>query len=278
MLVGADIAVCGETGAVATAKLLDQIAGQVFTAGDNAYFQGSPQQFRDCYDPTWGRHKGRTWPVPGNHDYETAGAAGYFGYFGGAAGPAGLGYYRQSLGSWTIVGLNSEIDHSASSAQVQWLRTELTTNPTACTLAIWHRPLFTSGPNGDNGDMADVWRALYDNNADVIVNGHDHLYERFAPQDAAGRLDSSRGIRQFTVGTGGAPLYSRGDQQAQRHASSAPGCGKVHAQRRQLLWEFIPVDRPPTDSDQDLVIESELPSARSSFSTLHQTNGSLPVK
>ncbi len=211
VLVGAgDIAVCDPSGAsagtVATARMLDGLSGTVFTAGDNAYFTGSAAEYRNCYDPSWGRHKGRTWPVPGNHEYETPGASGYYGYFGDAAGSNGLGYYRRTLGSWTFVGLNSEIDARATSVQVQWLRSELAAHPTACTIAIWHRPLFSSGLHGNNPDMRDLWQALYDLNVDVVVNGHDHMYERFDPQDSNGNSDP-RGIQQFTVGTGGASLY-----------------------------------------------------------------------
>jgi hypothetical protein len=137
VLVGAgDIAVCGDPGSVATAKLLDRIPeGQVFAAGDNAYMQGTPQQFRDCYDPTWGRHKNRTWPVPGNHDYETPGASGYYAYFGAAAGQPGQGYWRQTLGAWTILGINSNsMRRDAGAVGIR----PATINPTPCTLAIWH--------------------------------------------------------------------------------------------------------------------------------------------
>ena len=210
VLVGAgDIAVCSPSasaGTVATARMLDGLSGTVFAAGDNVYVDGSAEEYRSCYDLYWGRHKGRTWPVPGNHEYETPGASGYYGYFGDAAGSNGLGYYRRTLGSWTFVGLNSEIDARATSVQVQWLRSELAAHPTACTIAIWHRPLFSSGLHGNNPDMRDLWQALYDLNVDVVVNGHDHMYERFDPQDSNGNSDP-RGIQQFTVGTGGASLY-----------------------------------------------------------------------
>jgi hypothetical protein len=251
LLVGAgDIAGCGDPGSAATAKLLDALpSAQVFTAGDNAYPSGTLQQFTDCFDATWGRHKSRMWPTPGNHDYETAGATGYYAYFGGAAGPMGLGYWRQTLGAWTIFGLNSNIDAGAASAQVQWLRTELSTNPTACTLAIWHHPLFTSGPNGDNRFMLDVWKTLYEFNADVIVNGHDHLFERFAPQDPDGRVDTARGITQFTVGTGGTSnLYAIANLKpnSQRIITGAVGVLKLTLLDRSYSWEFVPAD--PTAS------------------------------
>jgi hypothetical protein len=209
ILAGAgDIGECSSPGPEATARLLDRISGTIFTAGDNAYPDGSAGNFRDCYDPSWGRHKARTRPTPGNHDYTLGNANAYFDYFGSNAGPRGAGYYSYTVGTWRIFALNSEIATGAGSAQAQWLRDEIAQNPTPCSAAIWHKPLFTSGPNGDNPHMLDIWRILYDANVDIILNGHDHLYERFEPQDPNGRADPARGIRQFTVGTGGVPLYS----------------------------------------------------------------------
>lgn len=201
-----DIADCDTRGSVQTANLLDHIAGTLFTAGDNAYPSGSDANFRQCYDPTWGRHKARTQPVPGNHEYEMPGAAPYFAYFGSSAGPSGLGYYSYAVGSWRIIALNSEIDVRATSPQVTWLLAELRASSARCTAVIFHRPRFSSGEHGDNPDLGDVWRVLYDNNADVVISGHDHNYERLFPMDADGRADSLRGIRQFVVGTGGAAL------------------------------------------------------------------------
>ncbi|HEY7473479.1 MAG TPA: metallophosphoesterase [Vicinamibacterales bacterium] len=209
ILAGAgDIAECSSPGAEATAQLLDRISGTVFTAGDNAYPHGSAAEFRDCYDPSWGRHKRRTRPSPGNHDYEQPGASGYYDYFAENAGPRGLGYYSYTVGSWRIYSLNSELSPSGMQLQAEWLQEELNLNP-ACSIAIWHKPLFTSGPNGPNPHMLPIWRILHSSNVDIVINGHDHLYERFAPQDPDGRPDG-RGIRQFTVGTGGVPLYSFG--------------------------------------------------------------------
>jgi len=201
-----DIADCGVPGSVQTARLLDNIGGTLFAAGDNAYPSGSEANYRQCYDPTWGRHKARTRPVPGNHEYEMPGAAPYFAYFGASAGSLGQGYYSYTVGSWRIIALNSEIDVRGTSSQVTWLRGELMTSNARCTAVIFHRPRFSSGEHGDNPDMADVWQVLYDHNADVVISGHDHNYERLAPMDADGRANSSRGIRQFVVGTGGAIL------------------------------------------------------------------------
>lgn len=249
VLVGAgDIANRETPGDEATANLLDGIPGTVFTAGDNAYKNGTAADFRDAYEPTWGRHKHRTYPTPGNHDYETDSAAPYFDYFGDRAGPRGRGYYTYDVGTWRVFALNSEIDTGPSSPQMQWLRSELTARPTPCSAAIWHRPLFTSGPNGENRQMRDMYRLLYDNNVDVVINGHDHLYERFAPQDADGRPDQARGIRQFTVGTGGITLYNpvRTAPNSQRILSDW-GVIKFTLHPNSYDWAFFPVSG---DSDR----------------------------
>ena len=204
-----DIGECG-FGALQTGALLDALnAGLILAVGDLAYPNGSAANFRDCYDPAWGRHKDRTRPVPGNHEYENAekSADPYFDYFGAVAGTRGLGYYAFSAGSWRIIALNSEIPFGAGSAQMTWLRSELQTYRTQCTLAYWHRPLFSSGPNGPQVDTKILWTTLNEFGADVVLNGHDHLYERFATQDADGRA-STTGMREFIVGTGGAHLYT----------------------------------------------------------------------
>jgi hypothetical protein len=224
VLVGAgDIADCDTAdrgaNAEATAKLLDKIAGTVFTAGDNAYFNATAADFRNCYDPRWGRHKSRTYPSPGNHEYQSAGALPYFDYFGERAGPRGAGFYSYTLGNWHVVSLNSEVGVGQGQEQYVWLRRDLENNKaveaatrTRCTLAYWHHPLFSSGPSGGtNGRMRDIWNLLYEYGVDVAVTGHDHMYERFAPQDGVGRRDAF-GIQQFIVGTGGAPLYDFGPQ------------------------------------------------------------------
>jgi len=154
-----------------TARLLDQIQGTVFTLGDNAYESGTAKQFRDCYDPTWGRHKARTRPSPGNHDYVTPGAAAYYDYFGESAGPDRHGYYSFELGAWHIVSLNSEIDAGPESAQAQWLAADLAAHPAACTLAYWHKPIFSSGSvHGNDPHMRPIWNILAHAGADVVVN------------------------------------------------------------------------------------------------------------
>jgi len=244
VLVGAgDIADCGLQGASLTARLLDRIDGTVITLGDNAYPGGARVDFLNCYDPTWGRHIDRTRPSPGNHDYDTPGAAGYFEYFGERAGPPGEGYYRYTVGAWTVMALNSETGVRSNSVQAAWLRANLSVIPTRCTLAYWHRPLFSSGPNGNNADMRDIWRILYEFGVDLVLTGHDHLYERFAPQDPDGRPDQSRGIRQITAGTGGGPLTPFA---AIRPNSEVRGVGwgvlKLTLAESSYSWEFIPVE------------------------------------
>jgi acid phosphatase type 7 len=244
VLVGAgDIAICGTAnqGAVSTGRLLDRIAGTVFTAGDNAYYSGTTAQFQNCYGPTWGRHLARTRPSPGNHEYDSGGS-GYFNYFGEKAGPAGLGYYTYTLGSWRIVSLNSEIPSGPGSAQGEWLREELSTRRSACTAVYWHRPLFSSGTIGDNPDMRDLWRILYEFGADVVINGHDHLYERFAPQDPEGHADFAHGIREFIIGTGGAPItgVSRLHTNSEMRAT-VWGVAVFTLFDHSYEWRFVPV-------------------------------------
>ncbi len=242
IFVGAgDIAMC-DANAEATAKLLDGIGGTVFALGDEAYFSGTADEYRRCYDPTWGRHKGRTRPVPGNHEYLTPGAAPYYTYFGAAAGPPGLGYYSFDVGNWHAIALNSNIDVRAASAQGAWLRSDLAANRARCVIAYWHHPLFTSGPDGPSSEMLDVWRMLYDAGADVVLNGHEHLYERFAPQDPSGTADPARGIREFIAGTGGAPLYQPVTVRANsERRTTAFGVLKLTLQADSYQWEFIAV-------------------------------------
>ena len=211
VLIGAgDIADCELDSGAATAALLDTIEGTVFTAGDNVYPNGSASQFRDCYAPTWGRHLARTRPAPGNHDWETKDLAGYREYFGAAAGPGGPSWYSYELGAWHVIVLDSDCTFIGGclpgSPQGKWLEADLTGSTAQCTLAIWHHPRFSSGEHGNDATVWPLWDALYRAGADVVVNGHDHDYERFGPQDPAGREDKARGLREFVVGTGGAVL------------------------------------------------------------------------
>ena len=181
--------------------------GKVLTLGDNQYETGTLSAFQQSYDPSWGRVKSITSPVPGNHEYGASStAAGYFDYFGTRAGDRGKGYYSFDVGSWHVIALNSNCSRVAcapGSVQEQWLRSDLAAHRNACTLAYWHHPLFSSGGHGNVPEVKPFWDALYAAGADVVLNGHDHLYERFAPQTPGGTADSARGLREFIVGTGG---------------------------------------------------------------------------
>lgn len=244
VLVGSgDIARCGSPGSELTARLLDATPGTVFTTGDNVYDAGTREEYRDCYTPAWGRHRDRTRPSPGNHEYETPGASPYYEYFGDRAGSSGTGYYSYELGSWLILSLNSEIDSRRGSAQERWVHDQLSAHDGKCSLAYWHRPLFSSGIHGSNGDMRDLWRTLYGLGADVVVSGHDHLYERFAPQDPNGRRDPERGVRQFVVGTGGGDLTRPGSGQPNSETrGSVWGVLKLTLTDDAYDWQFLPAE------------------------------------
>jgi Calcineurin-like phosphoesterase len=241
-----DIATCAPNGPADTARLLDGVAGTVFTAGDNAYPNGSLTDYQTCYEPTWGRHRNRTRPAPGNHEYQTPGAHGYFDYFGGSAGPPGLGYYCYTLGAWHIVSLNSNLPSDERSAQYAWLRADLSSHPSRCSAAYWHHPVITEGPNGDNRHMAAVWRLLHEAGTEVVVAAHDHNYQRFVPLDAGFRVDPAAGMRQFIVGTGGARPYEfptfTGHVEAR---SQAWGVIRFTLRTEGYDWEFIAVPGQP---------------------------------
>jgi hypothetical protein len=251
VLVGAgDIADCRRLdGASATARLLGGIAGTVFTTGDHAYTAGTFEEFARCYAPTWGRDRQRTRPTPGNHDYGTGNASAYFGYFGDRAGRSGQGYYSYSVGDWQIISLNSNISMQAGSPQHTWLTGELGTR-SRCTLAYWHNPRFSSAAHGNDARSADVWRALYEAHADVVLNGHDHVYERFAPQTPDAQPQPDRGIRQFTVGTGGASLYQFSSPQpnSEVRLNHTFGVLKLTLRPADYDWEFIVLDGSIADS------------------------------
>jgi len=189
------------TAATVAAGLAQDPRAVVLALGDLTYPVGAAKEFSDCYAPTWGRFKDRTWPAPGNHEYYTPGATPYFAWWGARAG---RGYYSFELGTWHIISLDSNLAPARHAAQLDWLRADLARHPAHCTLAYWHHPLYSSGGHGSVPAMRDAWKLLYDAGAELVLSGHDHDYERFAPQDADGRLDPARGIRQFVVGTGGA--------------------------------------------------------------------------
>jgi len=248
VVVGAgDIASCSSTGAQATAALLDQVAGTVITIGDNAYPNGSANDFAQCYAPSWGRHQARTRPVPGDHDYGTPEASGYFGYFGPAAGDRGKGYYSYDLGVWHLVALNSVIPNGPTSEQVGWLTRDLQSTSQRCTLAYFHHPRFFSSasavPGGGVNDYERAfWDVLYEAGTDLVLNGDQHQYERFAPQTPDGQLDSVGGIREIIVGTGGASVGMPTSIRAHSEARNGDTFGvlKLTLGVGSYTWEFIP--------------------------------------
>ncbi len=249
VLVGAgDIASCAATGDSRTAALLDDIAGTVFTLGDNAYDRGSPAEFAQCYGPTWGRHRTRTRPVIGNHEYGTPGAAGYFRYFGDAAGDSGRGYYSYDTGSWHVVALNTNCGSvrggcAAGSPQERWLRADLAASTARCTVAMAHHPLFTSGlAHPPATETRALVQALYDAGVEILLTGHNHQYERFAPQTPTGRRDDARGIRAFVVGTGGAAHYGFGTPQRNSEVRDNRTYGVLRLTLRSgdYRWDFLP--------------------------------------
>jgi len=244
LVAAGDIALCEHlTGAQQTARLLDAIPGTVAALGDLAYMQGSEQNFRECYTPTWGRHRNRTYPVPGNHEYETPGAAAYFAYFGSQAGMPGRGYHSFRLGAWLVLALDSNVAVGAGSPQYEWLRSELQANASTCAVAYAHHPLFSSGPNGGSDRVRAVWELMYQHGVDLYLAGHDHLYDRQAPQDPSGRQDPVRGIREFVVGTGGGPLYQVVRPTASSEARhSGWGVLKLTLAETSYSWEFVPVE------------------------------------
>ncbi|HSL77133.1 MAG TPA: metallophosphoesterase [Candidatus Limnocylindrales bacterium] len=249
VLVGAgDIGDCGTQEDTETAALLDGIEGTVFTAGDNAYENGTAKEFATCYDETWGRHKERTRPAPGNHDWNTSGLSGYLGYFGDAAkGADGHSWYSYDLGAWHVIVLDSECAKvggcGTDSPQGRWLAADLAASDARCTVAIWHKPRFTSGEHGNDRSVAPFWTALYRAGADVVINGHDHDYERFAPQDPTAREDRDRGIREFVVGTGGTPLrtFERPVANSELRAAVVHGVFKLTLREGAYDWDFVPV-------------------------------------
>jgi hypothetical protein len=246
LVAAGDIAHCSTTGDEATAKLIDALPSATVAAlGDNAYRDGTATEYANCYTPTWGRHKARTRPAPGNHDYHTSGASAYYAYFGANAGPSGRGYYSYDLGSWHIISLNSNVSMAVGSAQERWLRADLAASTRKCTLAYWHHPRFSSGTVHGNFNAAQpIWQALYDGGAEIALAGHEHNYERFGPQSPTGAADPARGLRQFVVGTGGAGHYNDlGTRKPNSQVFNGVTWGviKLTLAASSYTWQFIPI-------------------------------------
>lgn len=247
ILVAGNIATCGTTNDEATATLLESLSGTVFALGDNAFPDGSAVAYRDCYDPSWGRHKARTYAALGNHEYNLGNAAASFDYFGSRAGPRELGYYSLDLGNWHVVVLNvnDAVSFEEGSAQDQWLQADLAANSKVCTIAFWHNPrFFSSNTLGwtSNAFITALWERLYDAGVDLVVNGHQHHYERFPPMTPTGSPDEARGIRQFNAGTGGESTEMPvAIAQHSEVRSDAFGILRLTLDAGTYAWEFVPV-------------------------------------
>ncbi len=249
----------GTSGACRQRYTSDMLVNGGFAAvlplGDIQYYCGGYQAWLQSYDLSWGRVKSITRPAVGNHEYLTsggtgctsanAGAAGYFQYFGSAAGQQGQGYYSYNIGAWHLIALNSNCSSAGgcgtSSAQGQWLQADLAANQNLCTLAYWHIPLFSSGGRANSNTQA-LWQILYNNNVELVLNGHDHIYERFAPQSPNGTLDNARGIRQFIVGTGGSNHTSLASIAANSLVRNTDTFGilKLTLHPSSYDWQFVP--------------------------------------
>jgi len=251
-LVGAgDIAACthtrdSETGNLVAGVLTADDSAIAYTVGDNVYPNGGAQYFADCYDPAWGAFSLRTRPTIGNHDYyNNPGAAPYFAYFGANAGVPGEGWYRYEAGTWRVYSLNSECTTTSAcyATQLNWLRADLAAEPHRCVMAMWHRPLFSTGSHGPSSRMSDFYQALYDAGADVVLAGHDHGYQRFAPADPSGVPDAVRGMRQFVVGTGGASLYAWKTESSliEVRDNTTYGVLRLDLSPGGYAWEFLPI-------------------------------------
>lgn len=251
VLAAGDIGECGG-GAEETGRLVATLPGTIAALGDIAYPDGSPEAFARCFDPAWGPVRDRIRPAMGNHDAQTPAAAGYFAYFGAAAGPAPDGYYSYELGAWHVAVLNSNCGLvggcGPGSPQLRWLEADLAAAGTRNILAYWHAPRFSTGVHGDSEAMAALWETLVRAGADIVLAGHDHDYQRFAPMDADGAPDPG-GVREFVVGTGGAGLR----RQVREHPALEVRVGDTWGVLRLELvecgyrWSFIAVDRTVRD-------------------------------
>jgi len=243
-LVGAgDISVCGNIGDDKTAAILDRFDGTIAAFGDISNGHGMPDEYEGCF--AWGRYKNRIMPAAGNHDYIAPDAYGYYSYFGSRAGDPSKGYYSYNLGKWHVIVLNSNCEKvggcDMGSGQGKWLKEDLAMNPSACTLAYFHHPPFSS--EGDNDFSYPLWKELHESGADLVLTGHEHSYERFHPLDGGGKRDDS-GMQLIIVGTGGAPMRREGATSplAAVRNTSDWGVIKLILNPESYSWEFIPVD------------------------------------
>jgi hypothetical protein len=228
-----DIGVCNRRTDTLVANLIKRHRGTVLTLGDHAYPAGSPEDFANCFDPPWHDLVRRTQPAPGNHEYRTADGAGYFAYFGDRARG---GYYAFTRGEWRIYSLNSS---ALGPAQLDWLAADLAAHPVGCSLAYWHEPLFTSHLDGPTPEVKALWDLLAAAGVDVVLNGHAHDYERFAPQTPDG-VAADDGMREFIVGTGGRTLGGFGDPAANSEVRQAKTWGALRMRLAPggYSWQF----------------------------------------
>jgi acid phosphatase type 7 len=263
-----DIATCPGGRQDETAMLVEALQPDlVLTLGDHAYANGSLDEFVDCYHASWGRFRSITRPAPGNHEYHAPHAGPYYSYFCGGSGPPLQGWTSFDIGAWHIVSLNSvcggdaELSSSMTdefggcgpdSPQARWLEADLAAHPSACTLAFWHHPRFSSGVHGNGEFMRHLWRILHKAGVELALTGHSHAYERFAPMASDGRIDLERGLRQFVVGTGGAPLHELGRAVAgsELQHDSSYGVLRLELRERSYAWSFVSVDGSFTDQGE----------------------------
>ena len=243
VLAAGDIGDCVGAGDEATAALLTEHPDvPILALGDLAYESGTSEEFATCFGSSWGAHKARIYPVPGNHEYHQAGAAPYFAYFSSRAGENGLGHYSFDLGAWHLVALNSERDLGEDGAQLRWLRADLAANKRPCVLAFLHKPRFTMADYDDDPAMQPFWSALAGAGAEVVLTAHDHNYQRYKPLNAAGKL-AADGTRQFVVGTGGGGNLDHIRPDTRRDAASGDTLGLLELTLRPdgYDWRFLPV-------------------------------------
>lgn len=245
-----DLAQCDQANAseaptARVARLVDGGSSPILMVGDLAYRDGTRENFLRCFDPVWGRFKNRILPAPGNHEYHNKEGSPYFySYFGDSVPGLAQGYYGTQIGAWRVIAPNSSIAADTGSPQELWLKRELAEHPSRCTLVYWHHPRFSSGKHGNTAAMDAIWRDLHAAGVDVVVSGHDHDYERFAPQGPQGQADGVRGIREFVVGTGGAKLREFGDVAANSEVRNADTLGvlRLTLADGSYSWAFLPVD------------------------------------
>ena len=243
-----DIAICGQEGDDLTAKILNDIPGIIFTTGDNNNESGTLWEFEKCFGPSWGQFKDRIRPSAGNHEYLVPDAADYFTYFGAAAGDIYKGYYSYDYGNWHIIVLNSNCGWvggcGPSSPQITWLREDLASHNSLCSLAYWHDPRWSSGLGGSSFWLDAFWKTLYEYGVELVISSDDHDYERFAPQDTEGNLDTETGIRQFVIGTGGAGQrpFHKILENSEVQNSGTFGVLKFELYEDRYEWEFLAVE------------------------------------